>query len=187
MAVPETSRYSQNLNKYPGVDLACAGVCTGLVIGGITAWEAAGMTAATMSIVGLGYEALNRMYQRRFEQEELGSSLNMNKEAEEPEPNARPEIDEDKQGKHIEGHKNYGPGRSTVDHPDLQGLVDKHAGSGVQVGPTERGMPGFKERVDFGEEIGTFKSKETKEEPRTTKGIIHYDKKGKVHVVPARP
>ncbi|MEQ5777159.1 hypothetical protein J4E05_16675 [Thalassospira sp. NFXS8] len=33
-------------------------------------------------------------------------------------------------------------------------------------------MPGFKERVDFGEEIGTFKNKDTKEELPTTKGMI---------------
>jgi len=91
-----------------------------------------------------------------------------------------PTLDSDKQGKHIPDHKNYIPGRSPFTHKDPQGLLDKFAGTGDPVGKTPRGKPGFKERVDFGETIGTIGGKPT------TKGIIHYSKDG-AHIVPARP
>ena len=71
-------------------------------------------------------------------------------------------------------------GKSPLTHKDPQALLDKHAGTGDPVGAVPRGEPGFKERVDFGEVIGSVNG-----EP-TTKGIIHYSKTG-AHIVPARP
>ena len=85
-----------------------------------------------------------------------------------------------RQAKHIPGHNNFIPDRSPFTHPDPQGLLDKFAGKGEQAGKIPRGQPGFKERVDFGEVIGTMKGKPT------TKGLIHYSKKG-AHIVPANP
>jgi hypothetical protein len=85
-----------------------------------------------------------------------------------------------KQGKHIPGHNNYIPGRSPLTHKDPQALLDKFAGKGEPVGKVQRGQPGFKERVDFGEVIGQVSGNPT------TKGIIHYSKDG-AHIVPANP
>ncbi|MBU2714286.1 hypothetical protein KCG35_24880 [Zooshikella sp. WH53] len=61
----------------------------------------------------------------------------------------------------------------------------KKAGTGQQVGKTPVGQPGSKERVDFGENIGTYIDQAGNHSP-TTKGIIHYSKDG-IHIVPARP
>jgi filamentous hemagglutinin len=47
------------------------------------------------------------------------------------------------------------------------------------------GKPGSRERVDFGENIGTYIDRAGNSSP-TTKGIIHYGKDG-MHIVPARP
>jgi filamentous hemagglutinin len=90
-----------------------------------------------------------------------------------------------KQGKHIPGHNNYVPGRSKFTHPDAQGLVDRFAGTGQSVGSIPVGLPGSRERVDFGEVIGEYIDIFGVAAP-TTKGIIHYAKDG-VHIVPARP
>jgi RHS repeat-associated protein len=97
-----------------------------------------------------------------------------------------PKIHWGKQGKHIPGHNDYRPGRSTLTHPDPQGLVDQFAGKGQQVGKIPRGQPGFKERVDFGVTIGEYISASAPPMP-TTKGIIHYAADGTVHIVPAAP
>uniref|UniRef100_UPI001C90E852 hemagglutinin repeat-containing protein n=1 Tax=Rhizobium laguerreae TaxID=1076926 RepID=UPI001C90E852 len=98
-----------------------------------------------------------------------------------------PKIEEGKQGKHIPGHNNHTPGRSELDDPDPQGLVDAHAGTGQQVGNIPVGQPGSKERVDFGNKvIGKYVDPVTGEKIPTTKGIIHYGSKG-VHIVPSRP
>ncbi|MGR9320832.1 hemagglutinin repeat-containing protein (plasmid) [Rhizobium leguminosarum] len=97
-----------------------------------------------------------------------------------------PKIEEGKQGKHIPGHNNHTPGRSELDDPDPQGLVDAHAGTGQQVGNIPVGQAGSKERVDFGKVIGSYVDPVTGEKIPTTKGIIHYGSKG-VHIVPSRP
>ncbi|MBB3291282.1 MULTISPECIES: polymorphic toxin type 50 domain-containing protein [unclassified Rhizobium] len=55
-----------------------------------------------------------------------------------------------------EGHNNHTPGRSELDDPDPQGLVDGHAGAGQRVGSVPVGQPGSKERVDFGKIIGSY-------------------------------
>lgn len=43
---------------------------------------------------------------------------------------------------------------SPFTHKNPQGLLDNFAGKGQPVGKGQRGQPGFKERVDFGEVIG---------------------------------
>lgn len=96
-----------------------------------------------------------------------------------------PEIQWDKQGKHFEGHNNYISGRSQLTaNPEK---LAQRAGSGDPVGKVPRGQAGFKERVDFGEPIGKYVDPATGAEVSTTKGIIHYDGKGQIHIVPARP
>jgi RHS repeat-associated protein len=97
-----------------------------------------------------------------------------------------PKVNPDKQGKHQPEHPNFQPGKSELDHPDPQGLVDKGAGTGQQVGNAPVGEAGSKERVDFDEPIGTHVDPQTGERNETTVGIIHYGKKD-VHIVPARP
>jgi RHS repeat-associated protein len=98
---------------------------------------------------------------------------------------APPRISLGKQGKHIVGHPNYIQGRSILTaNPET---LAKQAGSGQQVGSVPRGQPGFKERVDFGVTIGKFTDPSTKVTTDTTKGIIHYDGKGEIHIVPSSP
>lgn len=91
-----------------------------------------------------------------------------------------------KQGRHIKGSPNYKPGRSVLTHTDPQRLLDRFAGTGQPVSGV-RGQPGFKERVDFGEIIGEFVDQVTRVSTPTTKGIVHYDGRGRAHIVPARP
>jgi filamentous hemagglutinin len=97
-------------------------------------------------------------------------------------------IHEGQQGKHIPGHPNYQPGRkrSILTHEDPPGLVIKFAGTGEPANNYAPGTPGYRERVDFGEPIGFFINRKTGKSFPTTKGIIHYSKKG-VHIVPASP
>ena len=95
-------------------------------------------------------------------------------------------IEPGKQGKHVFGHNNFEPGKSELTHPDPQSLVDKHKGTGQQVGSTPVGEPASKERIDFGTNIGIYVDPATGERTPTTNGIIHESKKG-VHVVPSRP
>ena len=95
-------------------------------------------------------------------------------------PTPRVLLETGKQGKHIIGHNNYIPGKSIFTHPNPQDLLDNFAGKGRQTSPVAKGLPGFKERVDFGQVIG-----EVDGQP-TTQGMIHYSKEG-AHIVPATP
>jgi hypothetical protein len=96
-----------------------------------------------------------------------------------------PKIQMDKQGKHIEGHKNYQAGKSILT-VDPTRLILK-AGTGKPANNIPRGQAGYKERVNFGEVIGVFVDKNTGIGQPTTKGIIHYAKDGSAHIVPAKP
>jgi hypothetical protein len=80
------------------------------------------------------------------------------------------------QGKHIPGHNNFTPGRSslTVDAQKL--LNGVHEGTHPIVRMTPRNQP----VVNFGKPIGEFGGKATQY------GIIHHGKKG-AHIVPANP
>lgn len=94
-----------------------------------------------------------------------------------------PLVHDGRQGKHIPGHNNYKLGRSILT-ADPSALSRK-AGSGQQVGSTQVGLPGSKERVNFGEFIGEYIDSNGNSIPAMN-GMIHYSKKG-LHIVPARP
>ncbi|MCP4582425.1 MAG: hypothetical protein GY839_12510 [candidate division Zixibacteria bacterium] len=98
-----------------------------------------------------------------------------------------PPINTGSQGKHIKGHNNFNfrKGRSilTANPYDLA----HKAGTGEPVGNKLRGMAGFKERVDFGYKIGYYVNKKGGPPMETTRGIIHYNQDGLIHIVPARP
>jgi tetratricopeptide (TPR) repeat protein len=91
----------------------------------------------------------------------------------------------DAHNKHIFDHNDYKLQRSIWLHKDPEGLLEKFAGKGH----VERGSPGhfgYKETVDFKETIGIWKNAEGTIELPTTRGTIHYGKKG-AHIVPANP
>jgi tetratricopeptide (TPR) repeat protein len=89
----------------------------------------------------------------------------------------------DKQNKHVPGKHNYQEGKSIFEHGDAEGLLKKHAGTGM-LKRGEVGKPGYQEIVDFNENIGFWRNK-TESLP-TTKGTIHYSKDG-AHIVPENP
>ena len=100
------------------------------------------------------------------------------------------EIEISKQNKHLDNTNEYkvslanGQQKSiiTVSLDSLKGYV----GTGQQVGKTEIGLPGSKERVNFNKNIGIYIDPVTGDRTPTTMGIIHYSKNG-YHVVPAKP
>ncbi|MCP5470128.1 MAG: tetratricopeptide repeat protein [Chlamydiales bacterium] len=97
----------------------------------------------------------------------------------------RLKIIEDRQGKHIPGKHNYEPGKSIFEHPNPQALIEKFAGSGKKLNDKIPGEPNYKEAVDFHEYIGIWKDEQGSALP-TTRGTIHYSKKG-VHIIPLKP
>jgi tetratricopeptide (TPR) repeat protein len=96
----------------------------------------------------------------------------------------------DKQGKHLEGHRNYDPEgkKSIFKHSDPQKLVKEHAGKGIKVSHADTfpGQPGYKEVVEFNEFIGYSVEKNTGIKTPTNRGTIHYAKDG-THIVPTEP
>lgn len=93
-------------------------------------------------------------------------------------------IEDAKQGKHIPGYHNFDPEKSIWTHPDPQGLLDRFAGTGRRVRGEAFGEAGYKEIVDFGEEVGKVCISEDKKIwATTTWGQIHYSKSG-AHIVP---
>ncbi|MGO4550289.1 polymorphic toxin type 50 domain-containing protein [Lysobacter sp. 2RAF19] len=95
-----------------------------------------------------------------------------------------PKVHPGKQGKHQLGHNNYVPGKSilTADPEELA----KFAGTGKKANSIDVGLPGSKERVDFGRVIGTYVDDKTGLTAPTTNGMIIYAKDG-IHIVPIRP
>jgi hypothetical protein len=91
-------------------------------------------------------------------------------------------IHDGQQGKHVPGHNNFLPAaqKSEFTHPDPQGLLDKHAGTGIQYPPN-------KEVVDFKEDIGVYVDRTTGTREITQRGTIHYNAKNQAHIVPASP
>jgi len=94
-----------------------------------------------------------------------------------------PKINLGQQGKHQVGHNNYIPGRSVLTGNPSE--LGRYAGTGQQIGTKQVGLPGSKERVNFGQGIGSYVDQAGNATP-TTNGIIHYGKDG-VHIVPSRP
>ena len=95
-----------------------------------------------------------------------------------------PPIHDGKQGKHVPGHNNNQPGKSQLSQ-DPESLRH-YAGTGDQVGSTPPGQPGYKERVDTGEVVGTYRAPDGTESPSTVLMIVHA-KDGTIHMYPARP
>ena len=60
-----------------------------------------------------------------------------------------------------------------------QSLVNKFAGTG-------QWFPPNKERINFGQIIGSYVDRKTGKSYKTTMGTIHYSKTG-THIVPAKP
>ena len=91
----------------------------------------------------------------------------------------------DAHNKHVLGHNDYDGIRSIWTHPQSERSLKQHGGKGHP----ERGVAGtsgFKETVDFGETIGIWKSEDRLTQLPTTRGSIHYGKKGG-HIVPIKP
>lgn len=68
----------------------------------------------------------------------------------------------------------------------LLSLIKKFAGKGKPLNKEIPGNPNYGELIDFGEHIGVWKDKEGIISLPTTKGHIHYSKKG-AHIIPANP
>jgi RHS repeat-associated protein len=105
-----------------------------------------------------------------------------------------PKINTGKQNKHIMGANEYKVALSNprTKHKSILTATPeelaKKAGSGQSVNNKIKfGEAGYKERVDFGKEIGIWKSRNGSMEIETTNGIITYDKKGEIHIVPSAP
>lgn len=99
-------------------------------------------------------------------------------------------INKGQQNKHLPGTNEYkiaseaGLNKSVLTvAPDS--LLPK-LGTGQQVGNTPVGVPGSKERINYGKNIGNYIDPVTGVSTPTTNGIVHYGKNG-VHIVPARP
>ena len=76
---------------------------------------------------------------------------------------------------------------SIFEHSDPTSLLKRYSGMGKIVeGKPPYGKPGCQEIVNFEEHIGIWFSKNGSRSSPTTRGIIHYGKKG-AHIVPHRP
>ncbi|MGI8665833.1 MAG: polymorphic toxin type 50 domain-containing protein [Jatrophihabitans sp.] len=62
----------------------------------------------------------------------------------------------------------------------------KAAGSGQPVNNIPPGQANFKERVDYGKEIGVHVARDGTRSPTTVANIV-YAADGTVHIIPARP
>ncbi|MBI5346061.1 MAG: hypothetical protein HZB76_02840 [Chlamydiae bacterium] len=124
----------------------------------------------------------------KIKQAVLDQSVKIKKARETILKNDNLKIEWDKQGKHIQGHKNFNPSKekSILTHKDPQRLVNDYAGSGIKIRGDYPGAAGYQEVVDFGEVIGYAVERETEEHIITTWGKIHYSKNG-VHIVPTKP
>ena len=91
-----------------------------------------------------------------------------------------------KQENHIRGSKYFIEGKSELIHKNPQKLVDKFAGTGQKITNEIPGMPGYRERIDFGEVIGIYKNVDGTISKESTVGMIIYSKDG-THIVPLKP
>lgn len=91
------------------------------------------------------------------------------------------DVNEGQQGKHMPGHHNFIEGRSEFKGTmkDAQALINTFGGTGEMISVN-------KEAVDFGTVIGNWVDQDTGEKYQTTRGIIHYGKRG-AHIVPSNP
>jgi tetratricopeptide (TPR) repeat protein len=92
----------------------------------------------------------------------------------------------DAHNKHIRGHNDFIKTGSEWEHQNPEQLLRFFAGKGIPGGNRSPGTYGYRETVDFGEHIGIWRSLDGKIQLPTTRGTIHYGKKG-AHIVPSKP
>ena len=93
-------------------------------------------------------------------------------------------IDSGKQGKHIQEHNNYIPGRSylTITEKEAQQLVSRYAGTGT-IQRDHSGKFANRELITTDKSIGVSIDPKTGKETATNRFYIYYSKTG-VHIVP---
>ncbi len=93
-------------------------------------------------------------------------------------------IDSGKQGKHIQEHNNYIPGRSylTITEKEAQQLVNRYAGTGT-IQRDHNGKFANRELITTDKDIGVSINPKTGKETATNRFYIYYSKTG-VHIVP---
>ena len=97
-------------------------------------------------------------------------------------------IHDGRQGKHIPGHNNHDPNRSSIaEGVDPQALADEFAGRGEPIVGVP-GEQGYRERIDAGERvIGTWRDGPGGPSYPTTRATIRYGAGGRIHIVPSAP
>lgn len=90
------------------------------------------------------------------------------------------------QKKHLFKYMKQGDTRSILTHETPQKLVDEFAGRGYKINQALPGTPGYRERVNFQEKIGIWRSEDGLIAKDTSIGMIVYAKDG-VHIIPLRP
>ena len=95
----------------------------------------------------------------------------------------------DRQRKHIPGENNFLAGKSVVmlQREEIEILIKKFAGTGECINGLQWGTANYKERINFGRVIGTWTEKGSSVHLPTTNGMIIYDGKWQMHIVPLRP
>lgn len=94
-------------------------------------------------------------------------------------------IHEGKQGKHIKGHNNYKGASYFKEGIDLEKLARENLGRGI-IKIDKKNNWTNKEIITVDNIIGYNVEDQTKMEKETNMFSIHYDKKGKIHLVPRR-
>lgn len=89
-------------------------------------------------------------------------------------------LHEGAQGKHVPGHNNFDPSKSTLKGgmKAAQELIDSFAGTGTF-------LDNHREVVECQKAIGEYSGYAGKKRA-TSRGVIHYGKKG-AHIVPTHP
>ena len=93
-------------------------------------------------------------------------------------------LNEGHQTKHIEGSHNFDPARGTLT-ANPEELIRLYAGKSYPR-PTNAGVWNQKEWFEHTSQIGIWRNSLSGDEAVTTKGLLHYSKKG-VHIVPSDP
>jgi hypothetical protein len=100
-------------------------------------------------------------------------------------PNFSKSLNSAKQNRHIVGTQNYTPGKSILTE-NPQNLLNDFAGKGNPRFTADKNLVLHREYVNFGKNIGVYKSQNGQIIQNTTKGIIHHGQNG-AHIVPSRP
>ena len=93
----------------------------------------------------------------------------------------QPELNVDRQGKHDPSHRNYKNGKGELKIEDARKILKEYSGKGTKING------GQKEIIDTkGKYRGIYKDQTGKSMP-TSRFTIHYDSKGRAHIIPAHP